>query len=63
MVALNSELAAGRLLMTVKSAHVYDTELSYMREVLAAGPDRAGQAHETPAAASAAATDPGVAVT
>jgi thymidylate synthase len=35
-VAAELERPAGRLVMIVKSAHVYETELAYLREILAA---------------------------
>jgi thymidylate synthase len=36
-VAASLQRPAGRLLMVVKSAHVYETEFEYVRVVLAAG--------------------------
>jgi hypothetical protein len=39
-------LAAGRLTMIVKSAHIYDSELGYMRGVLAAAADPDGASGE-----------------
>lgn len=37
-------LPVGRLLMIVKSAHVYETELAYVTDVLARRPGQAGTA-------------------
>jgi len=39
-VATELQASVGRLLMIVKSAHVYETEIAYMRGILAEASDR-----------------------